>query len=131
MSGMREVVQKATVELALPCFCRPMASIQVGLGLGRQHTVEKMHHGRRGSGFDHEIGARETEQVGDVVAIHQQGIDVNAALSLFRIGITNGMTSAPLIARPTIYAAFVAIERRTQHLQMKMPAQLQPRHAAS
>ena len=87
-----------------------------------------MYHRGRGSGLDHEIGARETEQIGDVVAVHQQGIDVNAALLVVQNRDHERNDLGAIDRAADDIRGFVAIERRTQHLQMEVPAQLQPRH---
>ncbi len=76
---MLQVVQKVPVKQGFALLVQAQHGVHLGLGLVRQQRAQKLDVGAGRFHVHQEIGARKTEQRGNLLHIEQHGVDVQLA----------------------------------------------------
>ena len=132
VARMREMVQEVAVEEVLAGLLQPDHRVQLGRGLVGQHHAQEVDVRRRHFHVDEEVRAVGGEQERELDVVHQQRVDVQAAVGgVLQRAPRTGASCMPLTTRPDGIRRLVAEEQRRQHLDLVVRLEaIRPRRAA-
>ncbi len=115
-----QVLEEIPIELGLAELLEADRGVELGLALARHQGTQEIDDRRRHLGIHHEIGAREAEDVRDLVLAGQQAVDIEPARLVVEDGDDEGDLVRAIDRLADDVGALVAVEGRAEHGELEV-----------
>ena len=124
--GVVEVLEQVAVEERLALLAEPEHRVQLGARPGRRHLAQELDVAGRHLHVDHEVRAREREEVVDLPRVEHDRVEPEPAGAVVEHGHDERQLQVAVDDLAEHVGGLAAVERRAEHLDLVVPLEVGP-----